>query len=67
MEHFGRAPTSDELTHLKRELIHAVWSLLLDDEFKLVYTHGVRIECYDDIIRRFFPRFFCYSADYMEN
>jgi hypothetical protein len=54
------------ITHLKRELIQAVWKLMLDDEFKDAYKDGLVIKCADGIMRRIYPRIFCYSADYPE-
>ena len=54
------------MTHLKRELMHAVWELLLDDEFMEAYEHGIVVKCADGVIRRIYPRFFTYSADYPE-
>ncbi|KAK0447141.1 hypothetical protein EV421DRAFT_1706835 [Armillaria borealis] len=63
---FGEPASSAVLTHLKRELIQAVWCLLLDDEFKEAYQHGLVVECWDGICRCLFPRFFVYSADYPE-
>ncbi|THV05942.1 hypothetical protein K435DRAFT_816082 [Dendrothele bispora CBS 962.96] len=57
------APT---LTHLKRELMQAIWALILDPEFMEAYEHGILVKCGDGIIRRLFPRFFTYSADYPE-
>ncbi|CUA77217.1 CRISPR-associated endonuclease Cas9 [Streptococcus mutans UA159] [Rhizoctonia solani] len=54
------------LTQIRRELIHAVWSILLDDEFLQSWRHGIIIMCADGIERRVFPRIFSYSADYME-
>ena len=57
------APT---LTHLKRELIHAIYELLLDEEFMHAYEHGIVVKCADGITRRIFPRFFTYAADYPE-
>ncbi len=36
-EKFGEPASSAVLTHLKTELIQAVWRLLLDDEFKEAY------------------------------
>ncbi|KAJ7244602.1 hypothetical protein B0H12DRAFT_1236060 [Mycena haematopus] len=62
----GHAPPPDVLTHCRPELMHAIWCLLLDDEFLDAYEHGIVIECQDGIFRRFFPRFFTYSADYPE-
>ncbi|KAJ3779514.1 hypothetical protein GGU10DRAFT_254029, partial [Lentinula aff. detonsa] len=54
------------LTHCRRELMHAVWKFLLDDEFLHAYKYGVVIQCHDGVERRFFPRIFTYSADYPE-
>lgn len=58
--------TAPLLTHCNRELFHAQWDVLLDEEFLHVYTHGVVIKCYDGVDRRFYPRIFSYSADYPE-
>ncbi|KIK81965.1 hypothetical protein PAXRUDRAFT_47946, partial [Paxillus rubicundulus Ve08.2h10] len=57
---------SDILAHCKRELFHALWSILLDDEFVEAYRDGIVVQCYDGICRRVFPRIFTYSADYPE-
>jgi hypothetical protein len=46
--------------------MHAIWRLLLDDDFLEAYEHGIVIECQDGIFRRFYPRIFTYSADYPE-
>ena len=54
------------LTHLRRELMHAVWLTLLDQEFIDAYANGVLIEFIDGITRRVFPRIVTYSADYPE-
>ncbi|KJA15771.1 hypothetical protein HYPSUDRAFT_148690, partial [Hypholoma sublateritium FD-334 SS-4] len=62
----GDGPTEAVLTHCRRELMHAVWKLLLDDEFMYIYEHGVVIVCPDGVSRRFYPRIFTYSADYPE-
>ncbi|KAJ7586852.1 hypothetical protein C8J56DRAFT_1051158 [Mycena floridula] len=63
---FGHVPTDEVLTFLKRELMQAIWSLLLDKKFMTAYKYGIVILCADNILRRIFPRFFCYSADYPE-
>ncbi|KAJ7315108.1 hypothetical protein DFH08DRAFT_926901 [Mycena albidolilacea] len=63
---FGIVPSADVLAHLKRELMHAVWDLLLTPEFIHAYAHGIVVKCYDGIERRIFPRFFTYGADYPE-
>jgi hypothetical protein len=56
----------DIITHCRRELMHAVWKILLDDEFIHVYKYGMVIRCTDGIERRIYPRIFTYSADYPE-
>lgn len=62
----GEGPSPDVLTHCRRELMHAIWGQILDDDFMYAYEHGIVIRCPDGILRRFFPRFFTYSADYPE-
>lgn len=54
------------MTHCRRELFHAQWEILLDDEFIDAYLHGIVVLCCDGILRRFYPRIFIYSADYPE-
>lgn len=54
------------MAHCHRELTHAQWRLLLDDEFLYAYEHGLVVECGDGNWRRFYPRIFSYSADYPE-
>ena len=63
---FGATPSADVLAHLKRELMHRIWDMLLTPEFIHAYVHGIVIKCYDGIERRIFPRFFTYGADYPE-
>lgn len=63
---FGRPASAPVLTHCKRELMHALWLLLLDQDFLHVYEHGIVIRCGDGITCRVFPRIFTYSADYPE-
>ena len=65
-ETFGKPATADILTHLRRDLMHEVWRLILDDEFVDAYVNGIVITFPDGIQRRLFPRFFSYSADYPE-
>lgn len=57
---------SDVLAHCKRELFHAVWKVLLDDDFIEAYRNGIVVRCYDRKFRRVFPHIFTYSADYPE-
>ena len=46
--------------------MHAIWRLLLDNEFVEAYSDGILIQGADSITRCFFPRFFSYAADYPE-
>ncbi|KAJ6599568.1 hypothetical protein B0H10DRAFT_2441233 [Mycena sp. CBHHK59/15] len=57
---------ADILTDCRRELMHAVWKHLLDDEFLHAYKYGIVIKCADGIEHRVYPRLFTYSADYPE-
>ncbi|KAI0070582.1 hypothetical protein K474DRAFT_1608428 [Panus rudis PR-1116 ss-1] len=66
LKHKKEPPTADVLTHCRRELMHAVWRHLLDEEFLKAYKHGIVIKCADGIVRRVYPRIFTYSADYPE-
>ena len=63
---YQRAPSSATLTHLKRELIHAVYELILNSKLVDAYKEGLVITCYDGIQRRLFPRLLTYSGDYPE-
>jgi hypothetical protein len=54
------------LTHCRRELMHAVWRVLLDDDFIHAHTYGIVVRCHDGVERRIYPRIFTYSADYPE-
>jgi hypothetical protein len=67
MEQYSKHPSAALLAHLKRELMQAVWKLLLSDpEFIHAYLHGKVVKCADGVERLIFPRFFTYSADYPE-
>ncbi|KIY47948.1 hypothetical protein FISHEDRAFT_44304 [Fistulina hepatica ATCC 64428] len=57
---------TDILAHCRRELMHAVWRHILDDDFMHAYQYGMVIMCRDGIRRRVYPRLFSYSADYPE-
>ncbi|KAL0057178.1 hypothetical protein AAF712_016188 [Marasmius tenuissimus] len=62
-----KSPPSDEvIKHLKREVMQAIWSLIMDDEFLDAYEKSVIYNCADKVKRRFLPEFFSYSADYPE-
>jgi len=63
-----RSSQSDVLAHCKRELFHAVWSILLDKDFIEAYKNGngIVVKCFDGKYRRVYPRIFTYSADYPE-
>ena len=68
MEHASgdKLPGSILFTHCHRELFHAQWKDLLDDEFLQAYKHGMVLVCGDNVKRRLFPWIFTYSADYPE-
>ena len=66
MREYGYSASRNVLTHLKRELMQAVWLLLLDPEFMDAYENGFLFLCSDGVTRRFFPRLLTYSADYPE-
>jgi len=66
MRTFGKPATAAILTHLHRELAHAVWMLLMDDDFMHVYIHGLLFCIIDGIMRVLYPHFLTYSADYPE-
>lgn len=54
------------MTHCQRELFHAQWAILLDDEVIEAYEHGIVIRCGDGRLRCFYSRIFAYMADYPE-
>ena len=56
----------DLLTHCKHELFHAVWKIILGDEFIGSYRNSIVIKCHDGVLRRVYPQIFTYSADYPE-
>lgn len=51
---------------MNRELFHAQWRILLDDDFVQAYCHGIVVDCFDGVRRRFYPRILTYAADYPE-
>ena len=63
---FGKLPSKPVQTHCKREVMHAIWELLLDEEFMKAYKEGLIITCGDGITWKVFPRLFTYSANYPE-
>ena len=52
--------------HCHRELFHAQWTELLDDEFVNVYEHRLVLTCTDGVEKWLYPHIFTYSADYTE-
>lgn len=63
----GKAASKILLTHCRREIFQAAWTILLDDpEFMHTYHHGIVVDCADGVRRRLYPRIFTYSADYPE-
>ena len=47
---FGHAASAPTMTHLKHELMHAIWELLLDNKFIEAYEHGIVVKCADSVI-----------------
>ena len=41
--------------HCHRELFHAQWTEILDDEFIHAYEYGIVMKCADDVERQIFP------------
>ncbi|KAF7312640.1 hypothetical protein MIND_00278100 [Mycena indigotica] len=64
--HYGCDMSDEVYKHLKRELMHRIWDLLLSEDFIDAYDNGIKIRCWDGIVRLVFPRFFIYGADYPE-
>ncbi len=52
--------------HCKRELMHAILTMVIDERFIEAYENRFEFLCHDGIIRCFFPRILTYSADYPE-
>ncbi|KAG6824734.1 hypothetical protein H0H92_005989 [Tricholoma furcatifolium] len=64
---FNQAAPASSLKHMKRELVQAIWEMLLNNEkFREAYEKGIVVCCGDGTWRRFFIRFFAYLADYVE-
>ena len=55
----GEPATEAVLRHLRRELVQAIWMLLMDDDFMHAYIHGLNFRSMDKILRLFFPLFMC--------
>ena len=62
----GDARNAPLLTHCQHEFIQAVWVLLLNEDFKDAYHHGMVITCADGITQRVYLQLVTYSADYPE-
>ncbi|GBE88316.1 hypothetical protein SCP_1301310 [Sparassis crispa] len=65
-EHNGKEATAQMLAHCRHKLMHAIWKLLLGDHFEEACCHEIVVRCGNGIIRRLYPHFFTYSADYPE-
>jgi hypothetical protein len=64
--HTGQRAKSTLNMHCRRELMHTVWRLLLDDELKDAYARGIVVLCIDEIVHCIMLRIFTYAADYPE-
>ncbi|KAF7292177.1 hypothetical protein MIND_01245000 [Mycena indigotica] len=56
-QQYGCDMPDEVYTHLKRELMHSIWELLLSEDFMDAYDNGIKIKCWDGIVRLVFPRF----------
>ncbi|KAK0502621.1 hypothetical protein EDD18DRAFT_1347259 [Armillaria luteobubalina] len=54
------------LAHCQKELMHAIWNFLLDDDFMHAYHYGMVIDCINGVKQHVYLRFFTYSTDYPE-
>ena len=54
---FGKVATVGILTYLHRELAHAIWRLLFDDDLMLYSTNGKAIKCFNKIMRAMLAEF----------
>jgi hypothetical protein len=61
---FGKLTTAAVLIYCKHELMHVIWSQLLDKEFIEAYVYEMQVECINGIICQFFLWIFIYSVDY---
>jgi hypothetical protein len=63
---YGKYPTADMLTHLKRELVHSSLRLIFGASFADAQNNGRITQCADEVWRHWFLRLVLHSADYME-
>ncbi|KAI0694638.1 hypothetical protein C8T65DRAFT_584885 [Cerioporus squamosus] len=63
---YGTPASAATLRLCKRDLMHKIWHLLLDEDFVKAYVHGMLVKCGDGVVRRLFPRILTYLADYPE-
>lgn len=64
--HDGKTASAPLLAFIRKELMHGIWELILDDEFVAAYEHGIIVRCSDGVLRRMYFRIYTYSADYPE-
>ncbi|THU91216.1 hypothetical protein K435DRAFT_820896 [Dendrothele bispora CBS 962.96] len=63
----GKSPTPQVLSHLKHELMQAIWFMILNDEELIeAFKTGIIVPFFDGVQRRIMIRWFTYSADYVE-
>ncbi|KAF8833375.1 hypothetical protein BDN67DRAFT_992851 [Paxillus ammoniavirescens] len=49
-EHMGNTPSDPFFAHCHRELFHAQWQELLDDDFVQAYAHGITLRGCDGLV-----------------
>ena len=52
---FKKVPSAAMLTHLRRELAHAIWHLMLDDDLMRTYIDGEAIKLFNEVMQALFP------------
>lgn len=63
---FGANASDDLMAYMRKEVMQAVWALLLNPEFIHAYFHGFEWKFWDGIIRLVFLRILAQCADYPE-
>ena len=66
MKTYHQVPSTEFLTHVKRELVHGVLRLMFGGQFSEAHEHGIITDCIDQIAHLWFPWLVCHSMDYPE-
>ncbi|KAF5343015.1 hypothetical protein D9757_014587 [Collybiopsis confluens] len=66
LSQYGCTPADKILTFMRREIPHAIYAKLFDEEFMKAYRDGIILTCGNNLTYCMFPRLFTWSADYPE-